>query len=152
MLVVSLSLSLSLSLAFRRFYPEIVICGNATQEKSPSLAHPTESLLGTHRRRCSRGENQQKHYHRCPHSPTIGGRITDTRLWPRHLRLNFDLPSCAGLTRTPGKSDSGRSIYVGTSHFVFRRPGGRLAVCPGSRFSDGRRWEPRHRGLGAENG
>jgi hypothetical protein len=79
----------SLSLAFRRFYPEMVIRGNAARKKLPSQRTQQNNDLWAPVSSGRRGENQQKHYHRRWHSRTIGARSTDTRLWQRHLRLNF---------------------------------------------------------------
>jgi hypothetical protein len=51
-------------------------------------------------------ENQQKHYYRSCHSPTIVSGTTVTRLLKRHLRLDFDFSACcrkARRTQTQGE-------------------------------------------------
>jgi hypothetical protein len=67
----------------------MVIRGNAARKKLPSQRTQQNNDLWAPVSSGRRGENQQKHYHRRWHSRTIGARTTDTRLWQRHLRLNF---------------------------------------------------------------
>jgi hypothetical protein len=75
-----------------------------------------ERTLGHHLRR-RRGENQQKHYHRPPHSSTIIeieiGVATTTRRLMRHLRFRLIFPSFACSTRTWERETQGEVFMSG---------------------------------------